>query len=84
MKCYRIGRGQACDIRFDDKAVSRRHAEIVITAKRTLFVTDCQSTHGTFVYRNNAWASVRQAFIEPHERLKFGTLEITASELVRS
>jgi diguanylate cyclase (GGDEF)-like protein len=43
-----IGRGDDCDIRLTDHSVSRKHARIEPTAEG-YFVTDQNSTNGTFV-----------------------------------
>jgi two-component system, cell cycle response regulator len=43
-----IGRGEDCDIRLHDHSVSRRHVKIEATAEG-FYVTDQQSTNGTFV-----------------------------------
>lgn len=42
-----LGRGTDVDIRFEDSAVSRRHAEIVLGD--TIYIKDLGSTNGTFV-----------------------------------
>lgn len=43
-----LGRGEDCDIRIHDHSVSRRHARIEPTPQG-YYVTDLQSTNGTFV-----------------------------------
>ena len=43
-----LGRGDDCDIRIPDHSVSRKHVRIEPTAEG-FFVTDLQSTNGTFV-----------------------------------
>jgi diguanylate cyclase (GGDEF)-like protein len=43
-----LGRGEDCDVRLQDHSVSRKHAKIEPTAEG-FYVTDQQSTNGTFV-----------------------------------
>jgi diguanylate cyclase (GGDEF)-like protein len=43
-----LGRGEDCDVRLQDHSVSRKHAKIEATAEG-FYVTDQQSTNGTFV-----------------------------------
>jgi len=45
---YIIGSDMSCDILLDSQGVSRKHAQIIVTAER-LLVRDLGSTNGTFV-----------------------------------
>lgn len=52
-----LGRGEDCDIRIQDNSVSRRHAKVEPTPDG-YFVSDHQSTNGTFVndkQLDNSW-----------------------------
>ncbi len=87
IKVFLIGRHQDCDLKLDDSSVSRCHAEVVLTADGRYFITDRNSTGGTFVHRgsdsdsDSGWRPVRQAFIDPADRLRLGTYELPASRL---
>ncbi len=81
IKTFVIGRHQDCDLRLDDKSVSRRHAEVVLTPDGRYYVTDCNSTGGTFVYRDSGWCPIRQELVDPTDRLRFGNDELAASRL---
>lgn len=49
-RCYLLGRGASCDIRVDDIASSRRHAQLTVGgANGTLYLEDLNSRNGTFV-----------------------------------
>ncbi|MHC4952480.1 MAG: FHA domain-containing protein [Planctomycetota bacterium] len=49
-RCYLIGRSAACDIRVDDIASSRRHAQLTVGgAEQSLHIEDLGSRNGTFV-----------------------------------
>jgi pSer/pThr/pTyr-binding forkhead associated (FHA) protein len=78
---YTLGRHKDCDIHFNSSTVSRVHAEIIFCEDGRFYLTDCMSTGGSFVQRDGAWQPVRQEFVAPNERLKFGDYEIQASEL---
>lgn len=82
MKTFTIGRTEKSDVRIDDKSVSTRHAELVITVGNELFLTDCASSNGTFVWRQGDWQSVRQDFVRIDEKLMFGRSELSVNDLL--
>lgn len=81
IKIYTIGRNSGNDYVIKDDTVSRSHAEYVICDDGRLYLTDRHSTSGSFVYRNDEWHKLRQEFIEPHEKLRFGDAEVTPADL---
>ena len=46
---YTIGRIPNCDFHFDNQSVSRYHAEIFVDPEMNVFLSDTNSTNGTFV-----------------------------------
>ena len=48
-----IGRGQECDARFTQQALSRNHAKLTLQADGTYLLTDLDSTNGTFYGKEN-------------------------------
>lgn len=62
-----IGRGLESTIRLDDRAISRRHAE-VYQRDGWLFIRDLDSTHGTQV--NGVWVSEQR--LEPGDEIQVG------------
>ena len=82
MKTFKIGRGETCDVCLDDQTVSAVHAELVLTDSKKLFLNDCGSQHGTFVFRSKQWARVTQDFIHPDEWVRFGDLEVRGTDLL--
>jgi class 3 adenylate cyclase len=81
-KVYSIGRSQRCDIVLTDGSVSRHHAELVLTNDGEYYLTDCGSSHGTFVGSGGGWRRVRQAFIGLDDPLMFGEYRTTARKLL--
>ena len=81
IRTYVVGRGRGCDVRLDDPSVSRRHAELVRVAGGRLYVTDCATANGTFVLAGEAWREVRQAFVDPRGRIRFGDCRMSAARL---
>jgi len=75
-----LGRARENTVVVADDSVSRRHAEI-ITAHDWLYVTDCASTSGSYVWRRGNWQVLRQDYIKIHEKLRFGDYEIPAADL---
>jgi len=82
MKTFSIGRDKACDIAIDDRSVSARHAELVITTGNEVYLTDCASTNGIFVSRGGEWCRLRQDYVTMEERVLFGRYEIGVNQLV--
>ena len=78
---YLVGRDPRCDRRLDDPSVSRRHAEVIPAPAGRLYVTDRASSGGTFVRRGGEWTRIRQAWVEPADRIRFGGYEMGAAEL---
>ena len=69
---YLIGRSARADIVLEDATVSRLHAELVRGRDRTWYLTDRDSTGGTFRWDAGAWLALTQDFIRPGDRLRFG------------
>lgn len=81
MRLIRIGREAGSEYRADHPTVSRRHAELVVTDQGRLYLTDCRSSGGTFCETAGQWVPVRQSFVEPGQRLRFGEFEVQAQSL---
>lgn len=79
---YRIGRGEGVDIRIDDATVSRLHAELVVTANESYYLTDCDSSGGSYVARNGEWKPIKQEFIAPLEAILLGRYQTTVQKLM--
>ena len=76
-----MGRDPSCDYHIADASVSRRHAEVVLARDGRFFVTDRGSTGGTFVLAGREWERVRQVYVEPTARIRFGVYEMPAARL---
>ena len=79
---YRIGRGMDMDIRIDDSTVSRVHAELTVTANGAYYLTDCDSSGGSYVARNGEWEPITQDFIDPVDAILLGRYQTTAQQLM--
>lgn len=82
MKTFKIGRADSCDVCLDEQTVSAVHAELVLTDSKKLFLNDCGSEHGTYVFRSKQWAPITQDFIHPDEWVRFGDLEVSGTDLL--
>lgn len=82
MPLYQIGRSHRCDIVLEGRAVSKRHAELLILDDGRLYLTDCASRNGTHVLRDGRWQAIRQRFVGPDERVKFGKAVLTVAALL--
>ena len=81
LKAYLVGRDPSCDYPIAHASVSRRHAEVVLPPDGRVYVTDRGSTGGTFVLDGATWKRIRQAYVEPTDRLRFGAHELAAGKL---
>lgn len=81
LRSYVVGREPGCDVWLDDASVSRHHAEVVRLSGGRLYVTDRATTNGTFVFDGNTWRGIRQAFLKPGGRVRFGDVEMSAGRL---
>ena len=79
---YLIGRSGKADIMLEDMSVSRLHAELVAGRDGTWYLTDRASSGGTCRLDAQGWAPIRQAYVQPGERLRFGGLECTLDDLL--
>ena len=78
-----VGRSPDSDIRIRDETVSRRHAELTVTGGGRYYVTDCGSLRGTSVFRGGEWTPLRQGYVGPDERLRFGKFETRVARLLK-
>ena len=81
LRTYIVGRERGCDVWLDDASVSRHHAEVVRVSGGRLYVTDRATTNGTCVFDGHDWRRIRQAFLKPGGRVRFGDVEMSAGRL---
>lgn len=77
-----VGRSPDSDVRIRDETVSRQHAELTVTSSGRYYVTDCGSLRGTSVFRGGEWTPLRQGYVDPDERLRFGRFETRLARLL--
>ena len=80
---YLIGRSSKADVVLGDSTVSRLHAELVRATDGAWYLTDRGSSGGTYLRDAKGWTPVRQEFVRPGDRLKFGGFECSVDELLR-
>jgi hypothetical protein len=72
------------DLYLDDATVSGIHAELFRIDDRRFRLHDCQSTNGTARLVNGCWIRITDASISPDERLRFGRVETSVRELLKT
>lgn len=77
-----IGRSKDSDIVIEDETVSRFHAELVETGDGRFYLTDRNSSSGTWRREGGDWAKVRQCFVEADDPLMLGTHAVTVAQLL--
>jgi len=71
-----VGRNPTNNIFIHDKNVSREHCQLVVTAD-DVFLTDLQSTNGTFVNGQK----VTQCVLKPSDEVRIGTTLLQLEEV---
>ena len=80
-RSYIIGRNG--DIRIDDPAVSRGHAEIRFT-EGNIYLRDLKSTNGTYLAGGKNAGRISEGFVSPHQRVMIGSHIYTIRNLLAS
>ena len=79
---FTIGRDASADIPIADNSVSRIHAEVTVVDGGRLFLTDRQSSNGTFVIRSGAARQVQQEKLLDSDTVQFGEVTIAVRDLL--
>ena len=82
MRTIKIGRDKSCDVCLSEQSISKIHAELVITNDKKLFLNDCGSKNGTFVFRSGLWDNLRQEFIQLSDWVRFGDVEMRGGDIL--
>jgi hypothetical protein len=72
------------DLGLDDNTVSGLHAVLTRTDDGRWIVKDHNSTNGTARFVNGQWIRIREAYVLPDDRLRFGRAETTVRRLLAS
>jgi FHA domain len=86
MKRWTVGNRSRCkaDLYLNDETVSALHAELMRTDDGRWMIQDRESTNGTARFVNGQWVRIRQAYISPDDRLRFGRAETSVRQLLNS
>lgn len=79
---YTIGRDSTADIAVADPSVSRIHADLSLLDNGELFVTDRNSSNGSFRLRNGVQSPIRQERLLPTDQLKLGNVVLSVQVLL--
>jgi pSer/pThr/pTyr-binding forkhead associated (FHA) protein len=79
---FTIGRDRNADVPIADPSVSRLHAEATLLDGDRVFLTDCNSSNGTFVIRNGAATPVRQETLRSGDDVQFGSVILAVADLL--
>ena len=82
MRVFSIGRARGVAFHIDDESVSRIHAEIIQSRSGAMYLTDCGSSGGTFLWQDSEWLEIRQAYVDKSHRVKFGEVEVDVAKLL--
>lgn len=76
-----LGRDRGADIPLADSSVSRRHAQVELLEGDRVFLIDCQSSNGTFVYRAGQPVRISQETVGLSDQVRFGDVVMAVSDL---
>lgn len=79
---FTIGRDRTADIPLADPSVSRHHAEIQLLDAGRLFLIDCNSSNGTWLFCEGIPRRIQQDTVNAGEEIQFGSVRIAASDLI--
>ncbi len=80
---YLIGRSAEADVVLTDGSVSRLHAELVRGKDGTWYLTDRNSTGGTYLQSGGEWVPVKQGFVRVGDRVMLGRFACGVDDLLR-
>jgi hypothetical protein len=78
---FTLGRDPEADIPIADPSVSRIHAELSLVEPNVLFLTDCNSSNGTYLLRGGKETRIQQTKVELSDKVKLGSVVISAADL---
>jgi pSer/pThr/pTyr-binding forkhead associated (FHA) protein len=79
---FTIGRDRNADVPIADPSVSRLHAEATLLDGDRVYLTDCNSSNGTFVIREGAARAVRQETLRAGDDVQFGSVVLSVADLL--
>lgn len=77
-----LGRDPSADLPVADGSVSRHHAEIRRAGPQRLFITDRQSSNGTYLRRRGVESQISQETVETGDEVRFGGVVVAVSDLL--
>lgn len=77
-----VGREETCDIKLSDRSVSRVHAELQLLDNGDFYVTDCNSSQGTFVEQDGGRTPVKQMQVRRRAVLVLGKARLPLGDVV--
>lgn len=79
--CYSVGRSAPADMLLQHASVSRVHAEVVPLSDGRVYVTDRDSTNGTFIRERGRWRRITQDFAGAGDEMRFGDMRVSVRSL---
>ena len=79
---FTIGRDRGCDIPIADESVSRLDAQLTFTEGQQIFLIDCNSSNGTFLFKGGRPEPIQQEFISPADKVQFGSVTFQVADLL--
>ncbi len=85
MKTFSVGCSRKTDIVLIDPqhTVSRMHIELTVDREGRYYITDCNSTNGTFRQSSGKKIRIQQDYVDFNEPLWLGTYSTSVSQLLQ-
>ena len=81
---YTIGREKTCSVPIADDSVSRLHAEISLSDRGQIVLTDLRSANGTTILRGGVLIEVRTEIMQPSDEIRFGDVMLSAQDVIET
>lgn len=78
-----VGRSTQANVQVEGDTVSRFHLEVTMTEEGRFYGIDRNSSHGTYIWRDNEWKIFTQGYLAPGTHLAFGQTKVSADDLMQ-
>ena len=79
----KVGRSNSADIQIEGETVSRFHMEVTLTPEGRYYGIDRNSSHGTYIWRDDKWKPFIQGYLVPGAHLGLGKTKVPVDDLIQ-
>jgi pSer/pThr/pTyr-binding forkhead associated (FHA) protein len=68
----------------NELTVGRKHIEITLGESGKIFITDLNSSNGTFIKESGSWKRIAHSYVTRNSEIRIGDFETTINNLIRN